>query len=317
MARGRAPPPVEPVAHGSAPIFITVLVCWILPIILSIWTGRKAKAQHAAAKAQRAAVQAKAAADLKSKTYLVVGASSGLGLELTKQLAARGSKVYATCRNPSVAIKALVARKGNENVTLVPNVDITSDKVGKVLADALKGVTIDVLVHNAGSYDGGVGKFTDPQALFASQKLDAITMETMKAVFEVNTFGALRVCKALHSSMASPGGKIAIVSTQLGSIDDNTSGGSYAYRSSKAALNMIGKSLSCDLKEKGVAVQLLAPGFVATSFGPGVEAMKKMGAKDVEPSVVGIVEALDAMGMESTGCFMHTNYGLGLKKSAW
>ena len=80
---------------------------------------------------------------------------------------------------------------------------------------------------------------------------------------------------------------------------------------------MIGKSLSCDLKAKGIAVQLLAPGFVATSFGPGLEVMKKMGAKDVEPSVAGMVQALDAMSMETTGSFIHTNYGLGLKKSMW
>lgn len=100
-------------------------------------------------------------------------------------------------------------------------------------------------------------------------------MESMKACFDVNALGPLRVAKALHAQIAD-GGKLAIVSTQLGSIDDNTSGGSYAYRSSKAAVNMIGKSLSCDLRAKNVSVQLLAPGFVATEFGPGSEAMKKM-----------------------------------------
>lgn len=310
MARGaRAPPPAEPDGATILPVLVAIFLCWILPILLGVFTSRRAKAAQA-----KAAEDLKAAA--KSKTYVIIGASAGLGLELTKQLAARGSKVYATVRKPSVAIKALAGRNP-ENIVMVPNVDITSDKVGKVLAEALKDVSIDVLVHNAGSYDGGVGNFKDPQALFASQKLDAVTVDTMKSVYEVNTFGALRVCKALHESMASPGGKIALVSTQLGSIDDNTSGGSYAYRSSKAALNMIGKSLSCDLKAKGIAVQLLAPGFVATSFGPGPEAMKKMGAKDVEPSVAGIVQALDAMSMETTGSFIHTNYGLGLKKSMW
>ena len=80
---------------------------------------------------------------------------------------------------------------------------------------------------------------------------------------------------------------------------------------------MIGKSLSCDLKSKGISVQLLAPGFIATNFGPGAAAMKKMGARDVTPSVAGIIEALDAMTMANTGTFVHTNYGLGLKPSMW
>ena len=116
---------------------------------------------------------------------------------------------------------------------------------------ALSGLTIDILVHNAGSYDAGTASHGgDPGKLFATQKLDAVTMDTMKAVFDVNTLGPLRVAKALHEQLASPGGKLAIISTQLGSIDDNTSGGSYAYRSSKAAVNMVGKSLSCDLKAK-------------------------------------------------------------------
>mgnify|MGYP002008705547 CR=1 FL=1 len=81
----------------------------------------------------------------------------------------------------------------------------------------------------------------------------------------------------------------------MGSIDDNTSGGSYAYRTSKAAVNMVGRSLACDLKERGIAVSLIAPGFVVSSFGPGEKAMKKMGARAVEPSVLGVVQAIDAM----------------------
>jgi len=300
FGRPEPPPPPEP-ESSPLPVLVAILLCWGLPIFLAYLATAQAKAKKAAADAAA-----------KGKVCVVVGASAGLGLELTRQLAARGSKVYATVRKPN---KELSAIKGD--VVVITGVDVCSDKVGAVLAEKLAGVKIDILMHNAGSYDGGVGNFKDPMALFGSQKLDGVTMETLKAVYEVNTFGALRVCKALHGNMVSPGGKVAIMSTQMGSIDDNTSGGSYAYRSSKAAVNMIGKSLSCDLKAKGVAVQLLAPGFVATSFGPGAEAMKKMGAKAVEPSVEGVVQALDAMGMHNTGCFVHCNYGLGLKNSMW
>ena len=84
--------------------------------------------------------------------------------------------------------------------------------------------------------------------------------------------------------MASPGGKVVVISTGMGSIKDNGSGGLYAYRASKAAVNMVGRSLACDLKERGIAVSLIAPGFVVSSFGPGEKAMKKMGARAVEPS---------------------------------
>lgn len=294
---------------------IAIAVCWLLPVLLTHlanWFSLKAKAE--VAKKEKEKTEA-ATRLVENSTYVVVGASTGLGLELTKQLAARGSKVYATVRKSKTKATSLLAVPGD--VVVVPGIDVTSDGCGLRLATALAGVTIDVLVHNAGSYDGGVGSYPDVPSLFGSQTLKAVTSETMKAVFDVNTLGPLRVVKALHPQMRSPGGKIALISTQFGSIDDNTSGGSYAYRASKAAANMVGKSVSCDLKERGVSVQLLAPGFVATDFGPGFAALKKMGARDVQPSVKGLVEALDAMTMASTGTFVHCNYGEGLKFSKW
>lgn len=300
---GKPAPLPEPEPETDImPTLLALAVCWLLPLVLYY-------ASNASAKKAADAILAKCS----NSTYVVIGASSGIGLELTKQLAARGSKVFATVRKPNAELSAI---KGD--VTVVTGIDVASNDVGAAIAKSkLKGITIDALVHNAGSYDGGVGNYgkSIPE-LFGSQKLDAVTMESMKACFDVNALGPLRVAKALHAQIAD-GGKLAIVSTQLGSIDDNTSGGSYAYRSSKTAVNMIGKSLSCDLRAKNVSVQLLAPGFVATEFGPGSEAMKKMGAKDVTPSVVGVIQALDAMTMDNSGTFVHTNYGLGLKKSLW
>ena len=289
------------------PMLLSICLFWIGPILLTYLANALDKMKKTNLKAANEAAA-------KGKVCVVIGANAGIGLELCKQLAARGSKVYGTCRKTNDELASL------DGVTVVPGIDVTSDGVGAALAaSSLAGVTIDVLIHSAGSYDGGTLNKTNiqPGEMFQSQKLDTVTIATMNSVLNVNTLGPLRVIKALHKQIASPGGKLAIVSTQLGSIDDNTSGGSYAYRTSKAAVNMIGKSLSCDLKSKGISVQLLAPGFIATNFGPGAAAMKKMGARDVTPSVAGIIEALDAMTMANTGTFVHTNYGLGLKPSMW
>lgn len=292
------PAPEEPIDYVS--IAIAIFLCWGLPVILTL-----------AANAREAAATAKVAKDAEGKTYVVVGASTGIGLELVKQLIARGSKVYATVRKPNAAATSTGA-------TVIEGIDVTSDTAGALLASKLKGVSIDCLVCNAGSYDAGtLPAGVAPPALFGSQKLDAVEFSTMHKVYDLNCVGPLRVIKALHPQVTAPGGKIAIISTQMGSIDDNTSGGSYAYRCSKAAANMVGKGVAMDLKKSGVAVASIAPGFVVTNFGPGEEAMKKMGAKPVEPSVKGVVMALDALGPETTGTFLHANYGEGVKASKW
>merc|ERR1712137_682580 len=103
------------------------------------------------------------------------------------------------------------------------------------------------------------------------------------------------------------GGKIAIISTGFASIGDNGSGGTYAYRASKAAVNMVGKSMACDFKkeasEKKIAVALIAPGFVATEFGPGKEMMSKWGGAPVDQAGTAIIKCLDELTMEKTGKF--------------
>ena len=169
-------------------------------------------------------------------------------------------------------------------------------------ASALAGATIDVIVHNAGSLNG-TRDVPDDQ-LMDEQSFSNVSMARMRAAFEVNTLGPLRLQQALHAQMRSPGGKVAVVSTGLGSIGDNGSGGKYAYRTSKAAANMVVKSMSCDFKEAGIAVVAVAPGFVATEFGPGAEAMKKWGAKPVDQAGRGIIKVMDELTMDTTGAFM-------------
>jgi len=235
-------------------------------------------------------------------TYLITGCSSGLGLEMVKQLAARGEKVYATCRTKGSS------KTGNDllsevsgDVTILEGIDVAIDGVGTTLAAALNGVRLDVVVHNAGSATGADGP--DLDKIFDEQKLETITMDRMRSAFEVNTLGPLRVQQAVLPLMGE-GGKVAVISTGIGSIGDNGSGGRYAYRTSKAGVNMVTRSMAMDLKAKGIVVQAVAPGFVQTEFGPGLETMTKYGAAPVDRAVKTIIEVVDGMAMEKTGEFI-------------
>jgi len=253
-------------------------------------------------------------------SYLVTGVSSGIGLELCKQLAKRGDKVYGTCRKKTSSL----TNEDNVSVlagdvTVLEDIDVTHDDVGEKLIKALDGVTLDVIIHNAGSLNG-TRDLNSMGELFGDQSLANVSMERMKAAFEVNTLGPLRVQQALTPLMKSPGGKVAIVSTGFASISDNSSGGVYAYRASKAAVNMVGKSMACDYKkdDKGIAVVLIAPGMVATEFGPGKEAMAKMGASTVEQASSGIIKCIDDLTMETTGKFWGVETkGGALKENAY
>mmetsp|Transcript_83146 Transcript_83146/g.144490 ORF Transcript_83146/g.144490 Transcript_83146/m.144490 type:complete len:254 (+) Transcript_83146:80-841(+) len=237
-------------------------------------------------------------------TFVIVGASSGIGLEMVKQLAARGDKVFATCRSKAgsaTGVDGLSEITGD--ITIIEGIDIAQDSVGEVLkASALADVPIDVIVHNAGSINGS--RDVKPEDMFAEQKFANISMDRMRAAFEVNTLGPLRVQQALLPQMVSPNGKVAVISTGMGSIGDNGSGGIYAYRTSKAAVNMVTKSMSCDFKEKGISVMAIAPGIVVSDFGPGQEQMAKMGAAPVDKAVGTILQVIDGMNMENTGSYM-------------
>jgi NAD(P)-dependent dehydrogenase (short-subunit alcohol dehydrogenase family) len=214
-----------------------------------------------------------------AKTALVSGANRGIGLALARRLKEGGRDVIAVCRKSSRELDAL-------GVRVEADVDITSDAAVAGLARRLDGVALDELVCNAG-------------ALHAD-RLDDVNIDDIRELMEVNAFGALRVVKALHHNVRR-GGKIALMTSRMGSIGDNGSGGYYAYRMSKAALNAAGMSLARDLVPAGIAVAILHPGYVRTEMTAG------SGNIDPADAAKQLVERIDQLTMESTGTFWHAN----------
>jgi len=209
-------------------------------------------------------------------TILITGANRGIGLELATRYAARGDDVVAVCRRSSKALDAL-------DVEVFENVDVTSDQSVTALASSLHGRQIDRLVHNAGVLDRNT--------------LGSLDWGSIEFQFQVNAMGPLRVTEALLGNLVS-GSKVFIITSRMGSIDDNSSGGSYGYRMSKAAVNMAGKSLSFDLKDAGIAVFLLHPGWVSTG-------MTGHSGIPVSDSAIGLMERMDSLDISQTGTFWH------------
>jgi NAD(P)-dependent dehydrogenase (short-subunit alcohol dehydrogenase family) len=213
---------------------------------------------------------------------VVTGANRGIGLALAEELSKRGT-VVATCRTTSPELEALRAR----GVEIVDGVEVTAPEgIAKIVA-AVGTRTIDWLVQNAG-------------ILVFGDALGRLDVAGIRRQFEVNALAPLLLTDALCDRLVQ-GSKLALITSRMGSIDDNTSGGTYGYRMSKAALNMAGKSLSIDLRARGVAVAILHPGMVKTDMIAG--------HGQVEPSDAArdLIARIDELTMESTGGFWHAN----------
>lgn len=213
-------------------------------------------------------------------TVLITGASRGIGLGLARHYAAAGWQVLACCRNPD----AVDAPDGVELIAL----DVADDSQIAALADALAGRPIDLLINNAGVYgprDAVVGN---------------VKSEDWLAVLRINTVAPLMVTQALLPNIRAGDGKIiAIVSSKVGSIADNSSGNSYIYRSSKTAVNQVAKSLSIDLEGAGITAVALHPGWVRTDMG-GPNALIS-----TETSVQGLTTLLDRLTPGDSGKFFN------------
>ena len=209
-------------------------------------------------------------------TVLVTGANRGIGLQLCKQFAARGDEVIAVCRESTDELAAL-------DVRVIDGIDVGNGDAVETLREELDGQPIDVLLNNAG--------------ILLRDAFGDIDYDAMAEQYRVNTLGPLRVTEALADNLHE-GSKVAIVSSRVGSIEDNGSGGNYGYRASKAAVNMIGTNLKHELLPRGIAVALLHPGLVATDMtgGTGI---------DPAESARGLIERIDELALENTGCFWH------------
>ena len=208
--------------------------------------------------------------------YLITGTNRGIGLEYCKQLQAKGETVIAVCREPSPELKSL-------GVKVESGIDVTSDDSVADLAKRLQGTTIDVLINNAG--------------IIEANSLDDLDFESLERQFRVNAVAPLRVTKALLPFIPK-GGKIVLMTSRMGSIEDNTSGGYYGYRMSKTALSMAGKSLAEDLKPRGIAVGILHPGMVQTR-------MTDFSGITTQESVQGLIQRIEELNLDNSGTFWH------------
>ena len=180
---------------------------------------------------------------------VIVGADRGIAAALVREYLSRGERVTAVCQHDG-------ANRAGEGARAIADVDVTSDAAVGRMAEQLQGDAIDVLVHVA-----GVGAF---------DRWGQFDFDAMLAHYNLNALGPLRVISALAGSFAA-GGKVGIVTSRMGSIGDNQSGGMYSYRMSKAAANMLGVNLYHELRAREVAVMLLHPGTVATDMTKGAK----------------------------------------------
>jgi NAD(P)-dependent dehydrogenase (short-subunit alcohol dehydrogenase family) len=223
-----------------------------------------------------------------SQQALVTGANRGLGLEFVKQLSAIGWRVFACCRNPQQADKLNDLAHASNGKISVHALAVEDAAQIQQLAKQLHGQPIDLLINNAGLYAGGVG-----------ESFGHTSIPDWLHVFQVNTIAPLKMAEAFVEHVAQSQLKtIATVTSKMGSIADNTSGGVYIYRSTKAALNMVMKSLAQDVELSGIKVALLHPGWVKTDMG-GSNALITP-----QQSVAGMLKVILNLSRQDSGRFV-------------
>lgn len=209
-------------------------------------------------------------------TTLVTGCNRGIGLQLVSQLKDRGDNVIGVCRSSNADLDTL-------GIRVISGIDVADGESVRQLAADVGNETIDILINNAG--------------ILRRDAFGSLDYDEMLEQYRVNALGPLRVTEALAGNLTK-GAKVAIVTSRVGSIDDNGSGGNWGYRASKTAVNMIGRNLMHELRPRGIAVALLHPGFVATDMTGG------QGIKP-EDSARGLIERIDQLTLENSGSFWH------------
>lgn len=221
---------------------------------------------------------------------MVTGASRGIGLELVRQYLERGDAVVAACRAPqeAVGLQGLSAAHP-ESLRVLP-CDVSDDASVASFGQSLNGLGVDLLINNA-----GVGDWAG---------LDALSTEVALRLYSINALGPLRVTRALLPALrGGQGRRVVHISSGMGSISDNSSGGAYAYRMSKAALNMASKCLSLDLADDKIISVVINPGWVQTDMGgPGASI-------STLESVTAMIARFDALTLAHSGAFLNWRGG--------
>lgn len=212
----------------------------------------------------------------------ITGANRGIGLALAKRYAEQGDRVIAICRHSSAELDEVVG------VEVIGGIDVTCAEALRKLSDQLSQQRIDVLINNAG--------------LLIGTQFDSIEdeLDIYRQQFEINTLAPIRVTRALIHCL-SAGSRVIIVTSRMGSMADNTSGGQFAYRISKAGVNSAGVSLAHELKPKGIALALLHPGYVRTGITKG------NGEIEPDEAARGLMARISELNLENTGGFRHAN----------
>jgi NAD(P)-dependent dehydrogenase (short-subunit alcohol dehydrogenase family) len=211
------------------------------------------------------------------KQALVTGANRGIGLELCRQLKGNGYQVWGVCREASPELKQI-------GIQLIESIDVTSEPDLRKMALTIDAQSLDLVINNAGILRMG--------------DLQSFTTEDILAQYQVNSLAPLLVTRALLPKLKNPS-KVAMITSRMGSIADNTSGSYYGYRASKAALNAIAKSLSIDLRDRGIAIGVLHPGFVQTDM------TQHSGDRTPKDSATNLLQRIEDLNIENSGTFWH------------
>jgi NAD(P)-dependent dehydrogenase (short-subunit alcohol dehydrogenase family) len=210
---------------------------------------------------------------------VITGANRGIGLALVRQYLAAGHTVYGLCRNSCDELN-------DSGAIVIDNIDVS---VPDILASHLlpiKHVEIDLLINNAG--------------VLAQESIDEWSPNTIDYQFRVNAMGPLLMSQVFLPQFKS-GAKIIMITSRMGSMTDNTSGGYYGYRMSKAALNAASVSMATDLRERNIAVGIFHPGFVQTEMVNG------QGDIDANSAAKRLIARIDALTLATSGEFFHAN----------
>tara|TARA_B100002049_G_scaffold76967_1_gene56606 strand:+ start:339 stop:1031 length:693 start_codon:yes stop_codon:yes gene_type:complete len=220
-------------------------------------------------------------------TVLITGTNRGIGLEFAKQFIARGDTLLATCRDIASATELDRLKVNNEKLQIF-ELDVSSQESMESLPEKLEGQAIDIFINNAGVYGPRDSEFGN------------VSTGEWAKVFQINAKAPMILTQLLienlHDGFEK---KLIYISSKMGSIDDNKGGGSYVYRSSKAALNAVAKSIAVDLGNSGYSVAVLHPGWVQTDMG-GPNALIDTGT-----SVSNMINVIDNLNTQNSGSFFN------------